>query len=172
MKVLIISLPRTGSSSLLEKISKEQNLKYIFEPFDGTNRWKYNPNETNIVVKSLIFDKNENYNNNIKFYLDLSKEFNKIILLTRKDLKACAESWAYYRFIKDKTGKNLNEKYHWEKTDNFDEMYKKIIQWNSELLELSNLLKVNVTYYEDIFDINSKEKYRSKIDGKEIKTII
>lgn len=172
MRTLIISLPRTGSSSLLEKISKEKNLKYVFEPFDGTNRWIYSENDDDVAVKTLIFDKPDNWKTNIDFYLDLSKQFNEIILLSRKNLKECAESWAYYRFIKDLTGKSLMEKYHWEMTSNFDQIYEKIITWDRELKTLSEKLNIPITYYEDIFDTSSQERYRSNISPKQSKTVL
>ena len=37
MKVLLITLPRTGSTSLLKRISKEQKLNSISEPFNNVN---------------------------------------------------------------------------------------------------------------------------------------
>ena len=172
MKILIISLPRTGSSSLLEKICEEKNLKYVYEPFDMTGRWSYNKNEDNVAVKSLIFDKTENYKDNIEFYVELSKEFDEIILLTRKDLKACAESWAYYRHIKDTIGKSTMGKYFWKSTNNFESIYQMIIEWDTQLKKLGELLNIKLTYYEDIFDVNSEERYRSDFIEKESKTIL
>jgi hypothetical protein len=53
MSILIIALPRTGSTSLMNKLANERNLKPFFEPFDGTNRVIYN-NEDNSVVKTII----------------------------------------------------------------------------------------------------------------------
>ena len=54
MRILIISLPRTGSTSLLKTISKSKKLKEVFEPFDGTNRFTYNDTMDNIVVKTIV----------------------------------------------------------------------------------------------------------------------
>mgnify|MGYP003324887231 FL=1 len=163
MKILIVSLPRTGSSELLWKISERNRLRYVYEPFDTTGRWEYNEDEDNVAVKSLIFDKTDQYENNIEFYIDLSKSFDQIILLTRKDLKACAESWAYYRHIKDSTGHMTMHKYNWRPTDNFEEVYPKIIEWDMQLRELSERLNIRLTYYEDIFDVNSEDRYRQNL---------
>lgn len=163
MKILIVSLPRTGSSELLWRISTYLNLKYVYEPFDTTERWIYDNKEEDVAVKSLIFDKSEEYESNIDFYVDLAKDFDRIILLTRKDLRACAESWAYYRHIKDSTGEMTMHKYEWKHTDNFKEVYPKIIEWNQQLVELSKRLNIGLTYYEDIFDVNSPERYRSNL---------
>ena len=77
MKVLIISLPRTGSTSLMYKIAKEKNLVPLFEPFDGSNRVLYY-GQDNIVLKTIVC----HHPNNI----ELSKEFDEVILLSRKNL--------------------------------------------------------------------------------------
>jgi len=54
MRILIISLPRTGSTSLLHKISKEREFRAIFEPFDGSDRFLYDDDMNNVVVKTII----------------------------------------------------------------------------------------------------------------------
>lgn len=163
MKILIVSLPRTGSSELLWRISSYLGLKYIYEPFDTTGRWEYVEGEDDIAVKSLIFDKTDEYDNCVDFYVDLAKSFDKVILLTRKDLRACAESWAYYRHIKDSTGEMTMHKYEWKETDNLIQMHRKIVDWNTDLIKLSQRLEVGLTYYEDIFDVNSSDRYRTNL---------
>jgi hypothetical protein len=95
MKVLLITLPRTGSTSLLKKISEEQNLNPISEPFNDVNgnleKYKdYNwENMNNICVKTHINHKD------VTFYLEFIKFFDEVVLLSRKDLNACAESLSY-----------------------------------------------------------------------------
>ena len=163
MKILIVALPRTGSSELLWRISNYLGLKYVYEPFDKSGRWEYNNDEDDIAVKSLIFDKTDEYDNYIDFYVDLAKSFDKVILLTRKDLRACAESWAYYRHIKDSTGEMTMHKYEWKETSNLIQMHRNIVDWNSDLIRLSRILNIRLTYYEDIFDVNSGERYRSNL---------
>jgi hypothetical protein len=163
MKILIVSLPRTGSSELLYRLCNTHNLKNIYEPFDKTGLSEYIKGEDNIGLKSLIYDKIEGYKDNVEFYVELSKEFDQIILLTRRDLKKCAESWAYYRHIKDTTGESTMQPYKWKLTDNFEKCYINIIDWDNQLKLLSKKLNIGLTYYEDIFDVNSKERYRTNI---------
>ena len=79
MKILIIALPRTGSSTLLKTTSVKYKLKPIFEPFDGTDRVKYNSSMKNVVVKTILGQHPQIEN--------LIKDFDKIILLSRKNLK-------------------------------------------------------------------------------------
>lgn len=165
MKILIISLPRTGSSNLLFKLAEENKLKSIYEPFhDGTNQfknWIYNPEEDNIIIKTII---NHHYDN-----LQLAKNFNKIILLSRRDLKSCTESWIY--FIKNVNNSFTSyQSYYYENIydKEFDYYYKIIKEYHSEIENLSRILNIPITYYEDIFDIKSSEKLR-KFNKKDIK---
>ena len=68
MSILIIALPRTGSTSLLYRLAKEKGLKPLFEPFDGSNRVSYN-NEKDVVVKTIICHHNDNLELTKQFYI-------------------------------------------------------------------------------------------------------
>jgi hypothetical protein len=156
MKILIISLPRTGSSSLMKKLSLEYNLSTIFEPWDGSGRQNYQSEDDNLVLKTIIFDRD------IEFYVDLTKEFDKVILLSRKDLDACSESYAYLDYFNGDTF-NSTQQYVWKPTPNLLEKKEEIYYWNGVLIELSKKLNIDLTYYEDIYDLNSYEKLRKEI---------
>ena len=153
MSVLIISLPRTGSTSLLHKIAKEKNLKPLFEPFDGTGRVNYN-GEKDVVVKTIICHHNDN--------LELSKKFDEVILLTRRNVKECAESHAYQTYFSKKKNYNSNMPYLYEEVPLgvFELCYNDIVKWNKDINELSVKLDIPITYYEDIFDKDSEERLR------------
>ena len=165
MKLLIISLPRTGSSTLLFKLAEEKKLKPIYEPFhDGTNQfknWTYNPNEDNIIVKTII---NQHQNN-----LDLVKEFDEVILLSRRDLKECAESYAYF-MVNVRDGFQSWQEYYYDNITESDYMYalNLISKMNEDIQIISNELNIPITYYEDLFDIESEERLR-KYSTKEVK---
>ena len=162
MKILILALPRTGSTSLLYKIGDEKKLTPIFEPFDKSDRDTYKSSDNNIVVKTMIYHKYEEDKPQIETHINLCREFDEIILLTRKDLKQCAESWSYLQHHKgDKF--NSVQQYQWELTPNFNDEYNNILKWNEEINEISRILNIKLTYYEDIYDINSYEKYRKEI---------
>jgi hypothetical protein len=152
MKILIISLPRTGSTSLLLKISKELDLRAVFEPFDGTNRNPYN-GEDNVVVKSIVMQSDRNS--------QLVTEFDTVILLSRKNLRECAESNSY-RIHNSKRGFTSADEYYWEEPPKelYELCYNDILRWDTELKELSQEIGVSITYYEDIFDVNSSERLR------------
>jgi hypothetical protein len=160
MKILIISLPRTGSSNLLFSLANEKNLKPVIEPFNS-NIWNkennhvnriYHSNDDNVIVKTIIFQHPDN--------LSLSKEFDEVILLSRKNLTDCAESWSYLEYKKKQNGFEFNQPYFWEKTPNYIEELENIIKWNKELTFISNELNIPITYYEDLYDVNDKNRLR------------
>ena len=86
MKILIIAIPRSGSSTLIRVMSSTLKLKKIDEPFNEVlwENVKYDiiP-ENNVVVKSLISIVVPNQTT-INFYKEYSKLFDKIIILSRK----------------------------------------------------------------------------------------
>jgi hypothetical protein len=155
MKILLITLPRTGSTSLLKKIAEEQNLILISEPFNNINgnleKYKnYNwENINDICVKTHINHKD------VTFYLEFVKFFDEVILLSRKDLNACAESLSYANYFQ-----NFTEKYDWINTPNLNENIKLVKKFNEDLEKLSKLININILYYEDLFNLESKDKLR------------
>ena len=155
MKILLITLPRTGSTSLLKKIAEEYNLKPISEPFNSSinNLEKYENydwiNSNEICVKTHINHKD------IVFYLDFVKLFDKVILVSRKNLKLCAESLSYATFFR-----NFTEKYEWINTPNLISTVKLVKKFDKDLKKLSELINIDVIYYEDLFDISSENKLR------------
>lgn len=158
MKILLITLPRTGSTSLLKKISEEQNLVPISEPFNtklSDNLKQYKnfdwANVDNVCVKTHI------NHMNVSFYLEFVKFFDKVILVSRKDLKACAESLSYAHHFN-----NFLEKYIWTPTPNLQNTIKFVKKIDKDLRELSKLINIEISYYEDLFDINSENKLRNK----------
>jgi len=155
MKILLITLPRTGSTSLLKQISTERGLNSISEPFNEVNNniekykkfdWEFT---NNICVKTHINHRE------IPFYLDFVKFFDDVILLSRKDLIACAESLSYANHFK-----NFDSHYVWVNTPNIKYNIELIKKFDKKLLELSKMINTNIIYYEDIFDVNSSNRLR------------
>jgi hypothetical protein len=162
MKVLIIALPRTGSTSLLYKYAKEYKLMSLFEPYDKTDRCTYVQNMNNVIVKTLIYQIPYGYSNIIDGYVELSKEFDKVILLTRKNLDECAESWAYLKYFNQRDF-DSTKNYVWKPVPNLTEHKNDITNWNQCLIKIGEILNIDLVYYEDIFDKNSNERYRKNI---------
>jgi hypothetical protein len=155
MKILILALARSGSTSLLKRISEEQKLNSIGEPFNNINGnlekykdydWK---NTNDICVKTHINHKD------VTFYLEFIKFFDEVILLSRKDLNACAESLSYANYFQ-----NFTEKYEWINTPNLNQNIKLVKEFDEELKKLSKLTNIKISYYEDLFNTESEEKLR------------
>lgn len=88
MKILIIGTARSGTTSFTNAIASALNLKEIIEPFNPNLFYNlYNPTLTNIVVKTLI-----SQHNTTEELWELSKSFDKTILLSRRDRIASWES--------------------------------------------------------------------------------
>lgn len=160
MNILIISLPRTGSTSLLYSIANSKKLTPLFEPFDGTGRVVYENDMNNIVLKTIVYvQKPKNCNDYFEWINKFSKSFDEIILLSRKDLKACSESHAYSVHNR-KNGFTSVDSYLWEPTPIDELCYNNITKWDKILNDLSKELKIPITYYEDLYDPKGKGKLR------------
>lgn len=177
MRILIIALPRTGSTSLLEKLSKQYNLKAVFEPFIGASRYAYSDTLKNIVVKTMMYHLPPNSDNVIDGYIQLSSKFDEVILLSRRNLNECSESWAYlqeHNQPKMKGGFHSQKHYIWNPPadDKIQKALDFVVNLHSELEEIGKALNIPITYYEDIYDVNSDEKYRKNIKNDIITKII
>jgi hypothetical protein len=155
MKILLITLPRTGSTSLLKSLSKEYNLKVISEPFNSSTKNIEEYENFDWQVADEICVKTHINHKDVPFYLEFIKFFDEVILLSRKDLNACAESLSYANHFQ-----SFTEKYKWIKTPNLNENVKLVKKFDEDLKELSKLIKIKVLYYEDLFDINSENRLR------------
>jgi hypothetical protein len=153
MSILIIALPRTGSTALLHKIADENNFKSLFEPFDGTNRVKYK-GEKDVVVKTIICHHSNN--------LELAKDFDNVILLSRKNLLECAESHAYQTYFSKVKNYNSNHPYYYEEVPKeiFEVCYNDIIEWDNDIKKLALDLNLSITYYEDLYNPLHKDRLR------------
>ena len=83
MSILIIALPRTGSTELGRRLSVENKIPYEFEPFNPLTKLKYDESYKNKVVKTIVFHtpfflKEEE---RLQWLIDISKDFKKVILL-------------------------------------------------------------------------------------------
>jgi hypothetical protein len=158
MKILLITLPRTGSTSLLKNLSEQYHLKAISEPFNPSTKnleqyENFDWNTANeICVKTHINHKD------ILFYSNFVKLFDRIILVSRKDLKLCAESLSYANYFG-----NFSEKYEWINTPNLIDNIRLVKKFDADLKKLSELININILYYEDLFDINSENKLRKNV---------
>ena len=172
MRILVISLPRTGSTSFSKQLAEQNSYPLVFEPFAPMAKLfnKYNNFETdytkdNVVVKTLI---NDEYD--IDWLIEFINTFDAVHLLSRRNLTECIESWSYLTYKRSETQFGFDSDYYWEKTPNYSESASQILRWNTKLNELSDKINVPITYYEDIFD-STKNRLR-KGDKQSNKKIV
>ena len=162
MKILIIALPRTGSTTLLKTLANKYNLTPIMEP---QQKEGFREDEDNIVVKCILWKipQDDVWFNNIL------KKFDEVILLSRRNLKELTESLAYFKHNRD-IGFEFNMQYFWEMTPNYYDTEQQVFENNKKLIELSENIGVNITYYEDLYKNSVEGKLRLGNVGK--KTLI
>ena len=187
MRILIIATPRSGSTLLKSTIAKMLKLTSYQEPFNfdrpSVNSHTYLDGvPENVVVKTMFAQIPKNENDSTEFYLKEIQKFDKIILLSRLDIKASYESLNYC--FKNNLKGDWHTKYFYDEKNIDISLYSKFLTWVKELIEFSNRINVKISWYEEIFDlqdpvtvedwdlginvnefftyINSKTKYRVK----------
>ena len=173
MRILVISLPRTGSTSFSKELAEKNKLSFVFEPF-ASRALKFNKlknfdtdyTKNDVVVKTIV---NDEYD--IEWFIKLAKDFDTTYLLTRKDLKGCVESWAYLNHKRNEIdGFDFETEYYWEKTPNYEESENQIHRWDKKLRLIATNLDLDVLYYEEIFGYNNNKLRRG--DKKSNKRLI
>jgi len=155
-------IPRSGSVSLLNALSESLNFNKIGEPFNSY-LWKTLPNiETdNTVIKTFI-DQTPDGTNPIEFYTSFVKEFDKVILVSRKNIIEAVESYSYH--IQNSTKEGWVKPYYYDDNTNIDKYYDWFLSMETQIIELSKNLDIEIDWYEDIFsgDVNTLTKFLKK----------
>ena len=154
MKILILASPRSGSTILNRALSKILKLFPYGEPFNyGLQRqnFKY-PFELRkkSVVKSLVFQVPEGYDNSKGDFYDFYKDnFDRVILLTRKDIQKTYESYSYNTY--HYPNGNWPFKYWYEEVPFSYKLYNSVVRNHNKILDYGLKWNVPVTYYEDLY---------------------
>ena len=174
MSILIMALPRTGSSELGKQLSIKHKLKYIYEPFNLNKNCKEINVNKNDLIKAVLFRRPlfVEEKNRVEWFIEFSKKFDDVILLSRKNLIECAESWAYLTYNLNLKNFKDNQPYLWEQTPNLSGAIKFIERCHKELEFVSNKLNIPITYYEDIYNPNNSGRLRKGNNGEFDKNII
>jgi hypothetical protein len=191
MKILIISSPRSGSTSLFNGLYKSlYNFKGFCEPFNpnseslGNLNKEYSLTYPNLLVKilpwdllysqplpiyflNLFFSKNYvSFDALLPYILEnlikYSSNFDKIILLRRKNEIESSKSTIY---------SNNNEYHNLYFYDNIKYDYSEdlnfVVNNNLIIKNLSNELNISITYYEDLFTGN-KDNIKNFISANQL----
>lgn len=166
MKVAILAIARTGSTSFVNSI-KNQGYYTLLEPYAGRKGKAYQvpPKEVkfypNFCLKTII---TQTQGNNLRkdqvidFNLKLTSKFDKVILLDRKDIVTQAQSLAYIGYLHRLEDFELHRKYDYkaipprQESELYSRAYK-ILEESKDILNiLSNKTQEEIVYYEDIFN--------------------
>jgi|TARA_A100001391_G_scaffold11286_1_gene6719 hypothetical protein len=173
MKILLIANARTGSTVLYKALSDILGLKRYGEPFNYGMRKKANtlirkypfPLQHNCIVKTLTRHIPEEFKSDeINFYDEWKRDFDKVILLARENLQDIYESQDFFRHIKQ----HWHQKYKYETPYTFRrELYKFINDSYDYIKWYSKKSHIPITWYEDLYS-GDKEKIKKCIDNWEI----
>ena len=158
MKILIISPPRCGSTSLLNCICDVSGYNTINEPYYIEKTEQVYPLEipTNSVVKMLSnqvptqFGTSDDF---IKYILSIKSDYDRIILLNRRNKKQHLESWANW-VVRYK--RNDDTHMIWYADDIKKELtnvsYDRDLKYHvNRIYDIFNILSIPITFYEDLF---------------------
>ena len=171
MKILIIATPRSSSTSLAKQLGELINGKVVYEPYN-----RYHPNyrthnfesktlPDRIVMKTLIdhipIGAKQEDSSTFPFYLEEMKKYDRVILLSRKDIKSAYESFSYHQAL-DQPG-SWHQPYVYEEIDFDVRAYNTFLKWNHFLIEFSLETGIDITWYEDLYSGNP-EKFKEVVD--------
>lgn len=177
MRTLIVCTARSGGNGLCRRIAEEQNVPAIFNPFDGTGRTSIPKDSSSIVVKVDVSCPNDdhfeatypiNVLKRIQFFEDTisTYKFDNVILLDRRDREQQIESLAWKtEFLNVETIYDYtSETYIYESGlvdfENIKDAKNLIAESKVYLRRLGYKLGIEISFYEDLFNISSNERQR------------
>ena len=174
MKVLIIATPRTGSTTLINVIASILRCFRYHEPYNYVHpslvsRTPLTVLPENVVVKTMFSQVPKNSPEGIEyshiFYSQEIKKFDKIIILSRKDILSAYESFNF-KVKTDHLG-DWHSGYIYKEVDFDIPLFSQFLSWNSNLLEFAYRNNIPVTWHEDLFD-SSNETLRKTVESWEL----
>ena len=159
MKILIIAIARSGSTTLATMFGRILNYTTYHEPFNFTHpktASKVFPNTlpTNCVVKTISDQKPKDVIDSLDFYTKYVNEYDKVVLLSRKDKQLVYESILYRvtYFFKG----NWHTPYVYQELPE-NKQIRDYVETQSNLIEsLSDILDIPITWYEDLYSGNQQ----------------
>lgn len=152
---LIIAHARSGSSNLCRSIASANNLNMCFEPLPRPGALYYHSCTKVIITRRPV-----------EFFYELAKRYEKVVLLSRRDTLAAAESLVYL-----KTSGHANVDVKWSELTSSQkvlvpERLEQIRQDKINIETLSSFLDIPIDYYEDIYTEHRLKDSSIKLDIK------
>ena len=155
MKILIIAICRSGSTALTTLFGRIFDYTTYYEPFNFKSAaYQIFPNTlpSNCVVKTISDQKPKDVVDILDFYTKYVNEYDRVILLSRKDKQLVYESILHrvtYFFNRD-----WHTPYIYQELPENKEI-REYVKNQSNLIEsLSDILNIPITWYEDIYSGN------------------
>lgn len=159
MRILIIGTARSGTTTLTTAIGSVMSLNQVMEPFNpGVSYNLYNPIQKNVILKTLI-----QHHETFDDLVELSKTFDKTILLSRRDKIASWESYCNgvdkRQKLKDRNGYydgfHLWHQPYVHNPESLDEKSKDVvIGIMDSIVKLSEYMGLPIVWYEDLYSTN------------------
>ena len=155
MKILIIAIGRSGSTALTTLFGRILDYTTYYEPFNfksAASQIFPNTLPSNCVVKTISDQKPKDVVDILDFYTKYVNEYDRVILLSRKDKQLVYESILHrvtYFFNRD-----WHTPYIYQELPENKEI-REYVKNQSNLIEsLSDILNIPITWYEDIYSGN------------------
>jgi len=174
MKILIISPPRCGSTSLLNNISLLRSADRIAEPYTNPKElisrdpYPYPlPVTDNCVVKMITSQVPEEFgkpNEFCKFIKTLYKDYDRTIILGRKNLNEHFESFLNLRMRLNKENVHapwyINELETYNKSLELIDQLKATLKKNLEMINQIQIeLNIPIIFYEDLYGSDREKSF-------------
>ena len=154
MKILIIATPRSGSTRLTNTLASMLNYIAYQEPYNF-----YHPSlasktfpkqlPDNVITKTIFSQLPHGSSDSFEFYKKEISRYDKVIILSRKDIQAAYESFNHN--ITNNPKGNWHSTYIYEDL-NFDtNLFKNYLNWVNDIIEFSLNLNIDITWYEDLY---------------------
>lgn len=179
MRILVVCVPRSGTTSFLNTLSKVTNIPLISLPDNYEYPTNYsliaNTNKLDNIILRIV--PSQNVGTPIE---EFSKLFDLTIFLSRKNEQEQLESYINLYYSKNILGNNIstsdyniNLKYDYEDipkkyiNEFFNLKLDKTVKHNrSELEKIASNLKKDIIYYEDLYSSKKNKKLINKFLSK------
>jgi hypothetical protein len=162
MKIVLISLPRTGSTSISKYYkSINKDVVVIDEPFNlvvNNPTILYNDltKNKNLFIKTMYGDNPLEFENMSAkdFVLKLINDFDLVLFLTRRNIKEHTESYVQALQTSKWASSYV---YDYKFNTLYDKVESKLNKLNLELIKTCNELNKPLYFYEDLYNSLKKE---------------
>jgi len=162
MKILIIGLPRSGTTSVMRAISESLHLPHYEEPFYVSDKLKKHINFFNLksgdFVMKVITHQTPNDcvtdESKRKYWSFLASKFERVILMDRLDFD---DHLISYTNLKNclKKGVSRFKNYDPKNIVISDDIKFELTTQKEIMSTISDELKLDILYYEDIFNVEN-----------------